>query len=40
MLMKLWFSNRRVHDLRTQEKRLRDLTGSLERIEKTKSFGI
>jgi len=33
MLMKLGFSSKRDHDFRTQEERLRDLIGSLERIE-------
>jgi hypothetical protein len=40
MLMKIGFSNKEDHDLRTQEKRLKDLTESLERIEKTISSGI
>jgi hypothetical protein len=38
--MKLGFTNKIDHDLRTQEKRLRDLTGSLERIEKAMSSDI
>jgi hypothetical protein len=38
--MKLGFSNNRDHDLRTQQKRLRDLAGNLERIEKEMSSGI
>jgi len=38
--MKLGFSSKRVHDLRTQENLLRDLTRSLERIDKEMSWGI
>jgi len=39
-LTKLEFSNQRDYDLRAQENLLIDLTGSLERIEKTISSGI
>jgi len=40
MFMKIGFSNKRDHDLRKQEKRLTDLTGSLERIQKAMPSGI
>jgi hypothetical protein len=39
ILKKSGFSSNNDHDLRTEEKRLIDLTGSLERMQKAMSSG-
>ena len=38
--MKLVFSDKRDHDLRTDSKRLKDLRGNFDRMKKTISSGI